>query len=184
LTEVVDRYEIAPAAQTRLFSLQQAVPLTGHEFVEQWRARAAAYPLGLTEAMLREHLPFHGFWYAEEMLAARKDVLLLYNIFVQIGRQLLGALRGLNRLYLATPDGLKWMDETIAVMSIKPVDLSVRLKSAFRAEPEDGVRMLKELIAETLRLVETHLPEFDTATYWRNVQKRRQILDGPPAYSA
>ena len=146
----------------------------------QWRAKADAYPRGLTEAMLREHLPFRGFWYAEEMLAARKDVLLLYHSFVQIGRQLLGTLRGLNRLYLATPDGLKWMDETIDDLPIKPADLAVRLKAAFQVEPAAGVGLLKELIAETLRLVEAHLPDFDTAPYWANFQKRRQLWDGPP----
>jgi len=33
--------------------------------------------------MLKEHLQFRGFWYAEDMLVARDDLLLLYDIFVQ-----------------------------------------------------------------------------------------------------
>jgi hypothetical protein len=181
LAEVVDQGQIAPAAQTRLYSLQHAVTLQGAGLVERWRARAAAYPQVLTHTMLRQHLPFHGFWYAEDLLAARGDILLLNRIFVEIGRQLIGALLGLNRQYLATPDGLKWMDETIAAMPIKPPDLSNRLKTAFRIEPEDGVRRLKELIAETLRLVEVHEPEFDTAPYWANFDKRRQVWDAPPS---
>jgi hypothetical protein len=181
IAEVVDQGQIAPAAQTRLYSLQRAVPLLGHDLVERWRARAAVYPQTLTHAMLREHLPFYGFWYAEELLAARGDVLLLNRIFVEIGRQLIGALLGLNRQYLATPDGLKWMDETIDALSIKPADLSARLKSAFRIEPDAGVRLLKELIVETLHLVETHAPDFDTAPYWANLGKRRQVWDTPPA---
>jgi hypothetical protein len=131
--------------------------------------------------MLREHLPFHGFWYAEDLLAARGDILLLNRIFVEIGRQLIGALLGLNRQYLATPDGLKWMDETIDALSIKPPDLSARLKTAFRIEPDAGVRLLKELIVETLHLVETHAPGFDTTPYWANLGKRRQVWDAPSA---
>jgi predicted nucleotidyltransferase len=181
LREVVDEAQIAPAAQTRLFSLQHAVPLLGHEWVEQWRARAAHYPPALTEAMLREHLPFRGFGYGEEMLAARGDVLLLYRIFGEIGRQLIGALHGLNRRYLATPDGLKWMEETLAAMPIQPPATAARLKTALRSEPVAALRGFKELCAETLRLVETHLPTFDTTPYWATFHRQRQVWDGPPA---
>jgi hypothetical protein len=181
LREVVDEAQIAPAAQTRLFSLQHGVPLLGHDLVARWRVKADAYPAALTHAMLRENLPFRGFWYAEEMLAARQDVLLLYRSFVQIGQQMIGALLGLNRRYLATPDGLKWMHETLAAMPIKPDECAARITSAFRAEPFEGVRILKELITEILTLVETHCPIFDTAPYRANFQRQRQVLDGPPA---
>jgi hypothetical protein len=180
LREVVDEAQIAPAAQTRLYSIQHAVPLLGHELVEEWRAKAAAYPRALTEAMLREHLPFHGFGYAEDLLAARGDLLLLYRIFVGIGRQLLGALHGLNRRYLATPDGLKWMCETLAEMPLQPPDTAQRIQAAFQGEPVAGVRIFRDLIAETLRLVEQHVPGFDTTPYWPTLERRRQVWDGPP----
>jgi hypothetical protein len=181
LHEVVDKAQIAPAAQTRLYSLQHAVPLLGHDLVAEWQARASRYPAELAHAMLAANLPFRGFWYAEEMLAARQDVLLLYRSFVEIGQQLLGALCGLNRRYLATPDGLKWMHETLAALPIKPERCGERLMLAFRVEPPAGVQLLKELIAETLALVEQHLPEFDTAPYRAKFGQRRQVLDGPPA---
>lgn len=181
LHEVVDQYQIAPSAQVRLFSLQNSVTIKGTEMVEQWRKRAAAYPQGLTEAMLHENLPFDGFWYAEEMLAARDDRLLLYRIFVRIGQQIIGALLGLNRIYMPTPDHLKWMDETIAALQIKPNDLSARLKHAFSIEPSAGVALLKELIGETLTLVETHLPNFDSQPYRANFERIRPVWDAPPA---
>jgi hypothetical protein len=57
-----------------------------------------------------------------------------YEIFVETGRQLLGALLGLNRIYLPTPDHLKSVDETIGLMAIKPPALSERLKRSFRIE--------------------------------------------------
>jgi hypothetical protein len=180
LAEVVERCEIAPSAQTRLYSLQHAVTVKGADVVERWRAKAAHYPEGLRDAMLQHYLPFHGFWYAEEMLAARDDVLLLYSGFVDIERQLLGALLGLNRLYLPTPDHMKGMDEMIGSMALKPGDLSARLKRAFRVEPTAGIRLLKELIAETLQLVEQHVPNFDTAPYHANFEKHRQSWDAPP----
>jgi hypothetical protein len=184
LHQVVDEGEIAPQAQTRLYSLQHALPLMGEDLVERWREKAAAYPPRLTHNMLAANLPFHGFWYAEEMLAARDDVLLLYRSFVQVGQQLIGALHGLNRHYLSTPDGIKWMDETLAAMPVKPADCAARIKDAFQAEPAEGVRILKALIAETLDLVDLHVPAFDTAPYRANCNRHRQIWDGPPPGSS
>jgi hypothetical protein len=180
LTQVVDKCQIAPSAQVRLYSLQHSVPIKGGGKVEKWRARAAAYPKGLVFAMLRENLPFHGFWYAEEMLAARGDLLLLYDIFVRVERQIIGALLGLNRIYMPTPDHIKWMDEMIGTMRLKPDNLSERLKRAFRIEPEVAVRELKEIIAEVLTLVEKHAPEFDTTPYRANFAKGRGAWDKPP----
>ncbi len=180
LMEVVDRAEIAPAAQVRLSSLQHAIPVKGHEQVELWRSKAARYPDELVYAMLRENLPFDGFWYAEEMLAARDDLLLLYHLFVKVEQQIIGALLGLNRIYLPTPSHMKWMDEMIAAMTIKPPDLSARLKHAFHTAPLAGVQTLKAVIAETLTLVETHLLTFDTTPYRDNLKRVRPVWDAPP----
>ena len=180
LGEVVDRCEIVPDGQTRLYSLQHSVPLMGHDLVAQWREKAAHYPDGLVVTMLEAHLPFRGFWYAEEMLAARDDVLALYDIFIRVEQQVLGALLGLNRLYMPTPDYTKRMDEMIEAMQVKPVNLSERLKRAFRIPPQDGVDLLKGIILEVMDLVEAHMPNFDTTPYRANFNARRQVWDAPP----
>lgn len=178
LRDVLERCLLAPAAQTRIYSLQHAVTVKDDvALVEPWRARAAVYPDGLQRTMLEEYLPFEGFWYAEDMLVARDDLLLLYTLFTRIGRELLGALLGLNRLYLPTPDHIKHMDEMIGTMALKPPDLSARLKRSFRVEPTVGVQSLKALIAETLDLVDQHVPGFDTAPYRANFGKQRQTWD-------
>lgn len=72
------------------------------------------------------------------------------------------------------------MDEMIAAMAITPANLSQRLKQAFHIEPAQGVQLLKSIIAETLALVETHFPGFDTAPYQANSARRRQAWDAPP----
>jgi hypothetical protein len=82
--------------------------------------------------VLQKNLAFEHFRYTAEILAACDDLLALYEIFVETGRQLRGALLGLNRIYLPTPDHLKSVDETISLMAIKPPALSERLKSSFR----------------------------------------------------
>jgi hypothetical protein len=180
LSEVVDECSLAPEAQTRLFSLQHAITVKGEGQVERWRAKAAAYPDGLQRAMLEENLRFGRFAYAAEMLAARDDALALYEIFVETGRQLLGALLGLNRIYLPAPGYFKSMDETIGFMGIKPADLSGRLRRLFRIEPVTAVKQLEALIEETLALVESHVLGFDTAPYRANSAGRRVAFDTPP----
>jgi hypothetical protein len=180
LTTVIDQCEIDPLAQVRLYSLLYAVPVKGMELIERWQARVASYPAGLMDAMLKEHLQFRGFWYAEDMLVARDDLLLLYDIFVQVERQIIAALLGLNRIYLPTPTNLKWMDEMIEGIAVKPTNLSTRLKQAFRCDPALVVQSLKEIIAEVLALVETHAPEFDTAPYRANFTRIRPAWDTPP----
>ncbi len=179
LTGVLDHYSTAPLPQMRLYSLQHAIPLVGADLVDRWRARAANYPTPLAHAMLRENLVFKGFGYAEDMLAARDDQLLLYDIFCQVERQVLGALLGLNRIYLPNPT-FKSIDELIAEMHIKPLHLSARLKQAFHLPPLEGVQHLHNLVEDIFALVETHVPEFDATLYREKVRQRRGTWDLPP----
>jgi hypothetical protein len=180
LREVLDEDSTTPLPQMRLHSLLHAQTLMGEEQVEEWRARASNYPPELTRAMLRENLLFDGFGYAEEMLAARDDIIILYDIFSRVERQILSVLLGLNRIYLPNPS-FKSMDEIIAGLDVAPPDLSTRLKAAFRLPPPDGVRLLHTLIEELFALVETHVPDLATTPYREKVSFRRGVWDIPPA---
>jgi hypothetical protein len=179
LTAVLENYSIDSLAQIRLYSLLHARTLLGEPLVSQWRTRASVYPAPLVHAMLRENLEFVGFGYAEEMLAARDDLLCLYDIFCGVERQILGALLGLNRIYLPNP-GFKNMDEIIAEMFITPANLSLRLKQAFHLPSIDGVQHLHALIEDIFTLVEMNVPQFDTASYREHMRQRRGALDYPP----
>jgi hypothetical protein len=181
LREVVEECRIAPEAQTRLFSMQAGRVVKGEEQAERWRTRAAEYPDGLRQVMLEANLGFERFRYAGEMLAVRDDLLALYDVLVETGRQLLSALLGLNRMYLPAPDVLKGMDETIERLSLAPPNLSARLNEAFRAAPEPAIRRMKELISETLDLVAEHAPAFDTTPYRSERAVRRRPWNEAPA---
>ncbi|HYN90064.1 MAG TPA: hypothetical protein VER55_16135 [Ardenticatenaceae bacterium] len=181
LHEVLEQYSTAENPQMRLSSVLHARTIVGDDLVAQWRARAGAYPTPLVHAMLQENLLFDGFGYGEWMFAARDDAIVLYNIFSRIGRQILGALLGLNRLYLPNPT-FKSMDELIAEMVVRPPDLARRLKAAFHVPPLDGVRDLHALIEETFGLVESLHPDFDTTPYRQKVSHRRGEWDQPPDF--
>jgi hypothetical protein len=76
------------------------------------------------------------------------------------------------------------MDETIALMAIKPADLAARLKRSFRIEPTEAAEELEALVEEMLALVETHIPGVDTAPYRAGLAGRRTAQQTRPARPA
>ena len=59
--------------------------------------------------------------------------------------------------------------------------LSARLKQAFRLPPLEGVQHLHKVIEDIFVLVETHMPEFDTALYRKKARCTRfgQLIARP-----
>ena len=57
-------------------------------------------------------------------------------------------------------------------MSIAPQDLYLRLETIYDREPLAAADRLKELIAETVKLVELHLPEIDTSKVWQSIKRQ------------
>lgn len=179
LLQALHAGQTAPPAQARIHSVLHSIPTKGGELVERWRERAAHYPDVLAHAMLDQHLDQRRFWYAASMLAARDDVLLLHDVLLDAVRKLIWALHGLNRRYTMTPENIKWLDETIASLPIRPYELSSRLKQLLHLPPVEAVAAMGGLIEETLALVEAHEPGFAVAPF-REAAYRRAALDAPP----
>jgi hypothetical protein len=175
LTEVVAHYDPAVEKQLLLASIQYSLPFHGAPLIEAWRVRAASYPPQLAQAMIRQNLQFNGSWANRETLVERDDLLPLYDLYCQMERQILGILFGLNRLYLPHPNG-KWLERLAREMTLCPPALVVRLKQVFRLAPRSGARLLQELLDETLSLVETHMPEIDTAEAREALGRPQQAL--------
>lgn len=173
--QVVTARDGAPLAQIRLYAVLHAQTLFGDEgLVATWRERAADYPPQLARVMLQQNLDFYGFGEAEDVMAARDDVVLLYNTMNHVERQVLGALLGVNRIYLPNPS-FKHAAELIDEMQFKPPDLLARLKSAYRLPPVEGVAALHSVIADVFDLVDRHVRGFDTRPYRARVQQRRPV---------
>jgi hypothetical protein len=178
LADVVDGGDTAVLKQMRIAAVQHSIPLYGSEQVARWREKAAGYSDKLARAMVAQQLDPEelGIWYVRHMLVARDDLLMLYDIFCQMERRILGALLGLNRIYLAHP-GFKWLNETAAAMKIAPADVGHRLKQVFLLSPEAGVAELHSLLEETIRLAETHLPGIDLTTSRELIRRQRPVLE-------
>jgi uncharacterized protein DUF4037 len=161
LAAVLERADPSLSKQQHLAALCSALSLINPALITSWQQQAAAYPPALAVAMVRKHLRFRPAW-EQELLAERKDVLVLYDSFCTAHKQLLLVLLGLNRLYYP---GWRWLDRLIDEMQVAPPNLSPRLKQLFAIvsiDPLASVYQLHDLIEETFRLVETHLGEVDS----------------------
>jgi hypothetical protein len=177
LAAVVDGFETTWEKQVLLCAVQNSVVLHGHSRIEKWRAKAAVYPEALAQAMIGAHLDLSYLWYVGEMLAARDDALMLYDVFCEVEKRILCILLGLNRVYQAHPRH-KWMDRLIAdELPLAPPELSARLKQVFRVPPSEGVCLLKRLATETHALVRQRFPDIELPDLSGG---ERAAFDAPP----
>jgi predicted nucleotidyltransferase len=160
--DVLERHETDIYKQKALSGMVDALPIYGDAYVEKWIAMAKQYPEPLAPKMVKEYLRFTPPWILSKMVAERDDLLFLYELLVNGEKNIMGVMFGLNRMY-HTAD-FKRMEWLISKMKLTPPDLAKRLKAVLRDEPQAAVRELSTLQAETLALVEAHMPKVDTST--------------------
>jgi len=165
LSEVIDHYDTSVGKQALISAIQHAIPLYGVDLIQTWQARARAYPNQLAIKVVQENLWF-GPWFWPEAYIERDDRLVLHQHFLWVEHGLLKVLAGLNRIYYPSPEH-KWMDELIGQMKFAPPDLSRRMKVVFRLDPVSGWQQLKSLIEDTITLVESHLPEVNQISLFK-----------------
>lgn len=142
--------------------------LYGKDLLNRWKAQIANYPPALAEAMVKKHLAFFPVWGLEPHFRTRDATLWYYQILVEAAQNLIGVLAGLNRLYFTTFQ-FKRMQYFIDAMEIVPTNLATRLEGVFRQEMSTAVTELESLVADTVRLVEQHMPQIDTTAAKRRI---------------
>ena len=173
LADVLEQCDPSLAKQLHIAALLSALPLSDPSVLIQWQRQARVYPRELSVAMVRAYLCFRPGW-EQEMLAERNDLLVLYESFCSIEKDILLVLMGLNHIYYP---GFQCVDQLIRQMPIAPPNLALRFKQVFgivSIDPLAGVYQLHDLIEETFGLVEIHLGEFDTAQARVRFRERRK----------
>ena len=125
-------------------------------------------------AMVENYLNFVPIWALQEHLATRDTTLFQHQIRLEAGQNLLGVLAGLNRLYYSTFQ-FKRMKQFIEKMNIAPENLYMRLESIYHQEPLSAASQIKELVAETVELVELHMPAIDTSKVRRSLDRQQHF---------
>lgn len=112
--------------------------------------------------MVNHYLSFFPLWAIQQRLAPHDATIWLYEILSQTAYSLLGTLAGLNRRYFSTFQ-FKRTERFIAQLPLAPVNLAPRLEALFHTDIATASRQAKELIEETVALVEQHMPQIDTS---------------------
>ena len=146
-------------ANNRLDILRWCIPLRGDELAQRWKAISAAYPEELTIRFLAEYLPH--FHMRQLNLAAQRDnPTRFYNTLSTIQCSLFLVLLALNKAYFPT---FKWIYQVLNRLPIVPEQVGARLEHMYHQPPIEAAASLREVLAETLALVEARYPQLDTA---------------------
>ncbi|MDJ0634085.1 MAG: hypothetical protein QNJ34_12920 [Xenococcaceae cyanobacterium MO_188.B29] len=171
IATILEKLEVTSPLQKALSGMLDCIPLYGEELIQEWKKKIADYPDALAQAMVAKHLNFVPIWALQEDLATRDTTLFQHQIRLEAGQNLLAVLAGLNRLYYSTFQ-FKRMRQFIEQMNIAPENLYMRLESIYHQEPLYAASQLKDLVAETVELVELHMPEIDTSKVRRSLDRQ------------
>ena len=174
MATVLQELEVTSPAQKALLGMLDCIPVYGEELIRKWKKQIANYPNELAKAMVKQYLNFFPIWAVRERLASRDSTLFQHQIRLETGQNLLGVLAGLNRLYYSTFQ-FKRTKQFIEQMNIAPENLYVRLEGIYYQEPLFAASQLKELVTETVDLVELHMPEIDTSKVRKSLERKPHI---------
>jgi len=138
-----------------------SIPVVGAERLAAWQARIGAYSDDLRRAMVTHHLKVPRVWRLAPRLENRDARLWVRQMLVEGSFNLLGVSAGLSRRYF-TAFQFKRSRAFIDSLAIAPPRLADRLEALWDGPPLDGAERLRELLADTVALVERELPEVDT----------------------
>lgn len=176
LRAVLEGFDPDPIKLNNISGLVDGMVLHNPELIGMWQARAAEYPDGLVDAVVRKNAQIDHFW-RWRMWQARDNPLLLHQQWTQVQQQLLHVLLGINRVYYF---GFKWLDEIDRRLQHKPVDLLPRLREIYQLPLEDAALALSALVEETYNLIELHLPVIDVDWLRKVFRYQRSAWDQPP----
>jgi hypothetical protein len=170
--------EPATLVEKAIIGLMEGIPLHGSDLITTWQDRAATYPEELARATVAHHLRFFPLWLIVEQWRTRDATIFYYQTLTEVSINLLGVLAGLNRCYFSSFQ-FKRLHHFAAGLSLAPERFADRLDEVFGLDPVAGGTAMERLVAETVTLVEAHMPDVDT-TAARSSLGKRQLPWQPP----
>src|SRR5204862_123847 len=127
------------------------------ELVAGWQARIREYPESWARPAVEHHLKVFPIWAAYDQVVARDAQLWTYQMLVEGAQHVLGMLAGLNRVYWASFQ-FKRAHAFESQLRWKPDRLADRIDSLFTGDTRAATVALEALVAETLDLIDQHIP--------------------------
>lgn len=170
---ILEQHAPATPLHKAMSGLLEGHALRGSDLIEEWQRRAAAYPDDLATAVVAHHLRSFPLWYVGDRLARGDALLWHHQARVEGLQNVLGVLAGLNRLYYSTFQ-FKRMRRSVAAMTHAPSDLATRIERVLTSDPKTAGALLEALVADTIELVERHMPHVDTTRARRYLGRRQR----------
>jgi hypothetical protein len=167
LDEVLRGDHVGEPITKAVSGLLRAAPLHGEARFEVWRASAASYPDELRRKSVEHHLRFFPIWSVDHFLVPRDALHFRVQMRLEVAFNVLGVLSALNRVYF-TDFQFKRLRAHAAELVLSPPGLADRLERAMAThESFRALEDLRDLVAETVVLVERELPTLDTSkAHW------------------
>lgn len=178
MAEVLTELKVDTPLHKALEGILICRPLFGDTRIAAWKARAAAFPPALGEAMARHYLRFFPAWGLQPYLAGRDATIWYYQTLVESAHNLLGALAGLNHVYF-TPFQFKRASSFAEQLLLAPPQLAARIDSLFRSPLSTALPELERLVDETTALIARHMPQVDVSAARRRIGWRRAAWAPP-----
>ena len=163
-----------------LDTIRTCIPLYGQEIIQAWKQRALLYPEQLAIKIIREQIS-NLEWNHLPLSAHRENPSMFYADIVKIQQTLFLILLALNKEYFPT---YKWMYRSFEDMKIKPDSIEGRFRRMFAQPYERAAAEARQVVSETLGLIERQFPSVDTATARRRLAYVRAAHPGPVEFSA
>jgi len=175
LEDVLHNHHFDLSRLNALDTIRSCIPLYGAEIVQNWKRRAREYPEALAEQIVREHL--NSFGMADLfVLAQRNNPTAFYAQLSFLQHEIFLVLLALNRSYFPT---FKWLYQVLDSMPIQPVATGQRFRQAFEGTCQDALIDTKQVLQETLQLVEKQFPLIDLAPIYRRLAYVRAAHQSP-----
>jgi hypothetical protein len=158
--DVLVRHDTDAEKIGALAGFETSLPLLGLEEVERWKARIGQYPAELAEKIVRMHRRFFVPGYLLNQAYGRGDVLAYYDGLCLMLKNILNILAGLNRVFLSTEEP-RWLSYYLGRMTVKPPRAEERFRAVLGGEPDEAVRELEQLMADTMALIAEHMPQIN-----------------------
>ncbi len=181
LSTVLNDHVPGTLTEKAIIGLVRGRALHGGDRIDRWKRQAADYPEGLARVTVAHHLPgIVPLWLSPERWAPRDATVFWHQALSDSALRLFGVLAGLNRRYYSTFQ-LKRLHRLADDFRFAPAQIADRIDALFACDPIVAADDLERLTAETMGLVETHLPSVDTSATRALIGRRIQPWEPVPA---
>lgn len=173
---VLEGHNLDLGSLNAMDTIRSCIPLYGHKVIEHWKKQAQAYPEELAKQLVQKHVV--SFRTAELfILSSRDNPPAFYGQLSFLHQEMFLVLLALNKSYFPT---FKWLFRVLEMMTVKPDNISQRLRQAFQLPYGEAISDTRHILEETLDLVELQFPSLDMTQVRHQLEYTRTAHLTPP----